>query len=70
MNHLTKIKDYVDAHGVGCAIVDNHVAIDIVWTTRTIGGAERRREMTERVTSFEEAARVLGCQCDGGAITA
>jgi hypothetical protein len=70
MNELAKIKNHVDAHGVGCAIVDDHVVIDVVWTSRTISGAERRREMTERVTSLEEAARVLGCRCVAAAISA
>lgn len=63
MNELLAIKQHVDAHGVGCAIIGDHVAIDVVWTSRTIQGEVRRRETTERVQSFEEAARVIGCRC-------
>lgn len=66
MNELLQIKAHVDAHGVGCAIVDDHVVIDVLWVSRTIRGEERRREMTERVRTFEEACGVLGCKCGDG----
>lgn len=66
MDRLREIKRHIDAHGVGCAIVGDHVAIDVVWTSRTIVGEERRREITERVQSLEEAARVIGCRCGAG----
>lgn len=66
MNELQEIKRHVDGHGLGCAIVGDHVAIDVVWTSKTIGGEIRRREMTERVHSFEEACGVIGCGCGAG----
>ncbi len=67
MRELEAIKHHVDGHGLGCAIVEDHVAIGVVWTTRTIGGEERRRELIERARSFEEAVSIIGCCCCGGA---
>lgn len=63
MNELELIKNHVDGHGYGCAIVGDHVAIGVVWVSRTIGGEERRLETTERVQSFDEACGVIGCRC-------
>ncbi len=67
MDELLKIKRHVDAHGLGCAIIGDHVAIGVVWTSKTIGGEERKREVTERVHSFDEACGVIGCGCRAGA---
>lgn len=63
MEKLHLIKEHVDAHGFGSVIVDDCVAIGVVWTARTIGGPERKREIIERVHSMEEACCVIGCGC-------
>ncbi|MCB2098560.1 MAG: hypothetical protein AB7F91_14860 [Parvularculaceae bacterium] len=63
MKSLLEIKRHVDGHGFGSAIVDDHVAIGVVWTTNTLGGEVRKREIIERVHSFEEACTVMGCRC-------
>lgn len=64
MTDLQDIKRHVDGHGFGSVVVDDHVAIGVVWTTRTLAGEERKREIIERVHSFEEARGVIGCRCE------
>ncbi len=64
MTDLVTIKRHVDAHGFGSAIVGDHVAIGVVWTTHMLDGRERKREIIERVHSFEEACGVIGCRCE------
>lgn len=63
MDPLSRIKSHVDSHGVGCAIVGDHVAIGVIWTSKTIEGEERILETIERVRSFDEACCVIGCDC-------
>ncbi|HNR75940.1 MAG TPA: hypothetical protein PKM48_02345 [Parvularculaceae bacterium] len=63
MNSLKEIKRHVDGHGFGSVIVEDHVVIDVVWTRKTLNDGERKREMTERVYSLEEACAVIGCRC-------
>ncbi|MBB5518107.1 hypothetical protein [Amphiplicatus metriothermophilus] len=63
MYDLLSIKRHVDSHGFGCAIVNDHVAISLVWRTHTLDGKERRLETTERARTLEEACRVIGCDC-------
>ena len=63
MSELFRIKDHVDAHGVGCAVVKDHVAISVLWKTKTLSGEEQRLETTRRVTSFKEACCAIGCRC-------
>ncbi|MEE2690949.1 MAG: hypothetical protein VX640_05330 [Pseudomonadota bacterium] len=63
MDPLLRIKSHVDAHGVGCVIVNDHVAIGVLWKSRTIGGEERLLERIERVRSLDEACCVIGCDC-------
>lgn len=63
MSTLAEIKRHVDSHGVGCVIVNDHVAISVLWRSKNFGGEERIRETTERVRSFEESCGVLGCAC-------
>ena len=67
MDQLLEIRGHVDAHGLRCAIVGDHVAIGVVWTTRTIAGEERRRETIERVKALEAGGGVIGCACGGSA---
>ncbi len=70
MDQLMEIKRHIDGHGLGCAVIGDHVAIGVVWTSKTIAGEERRRETIERVQSFEAACGVIGCQCCRSAATA
>ena len=63
MTDLTDIKRHVDGHGLGSVIVDDHVAIGVVWTTKTLSGEERKREIIERAHSLDEACRIIGCRC-------
>lgn len=65
MTNLSDIKRHLDAHEIGSAIIGDHVAIGVVWTTKTLDGRERKREFIERVHSFEEACGVIGCWCAG-----
>jgi hypothetical protein len=65
MENLSLIKSHVDRHGIGCVIVDDHVAISIMWKSQTLSGEERFLETTERARSFEEACGVIGCGCAG-----
>lgn len=67
MNSLEEIKRHVDGHGLGSAIVGDHVVIDVVWTQKTLNGGERKREMAERVYSIEESCAVIGCRCGAAA---
>lgn len=67
MTDLQTIKHHVDEHGLGSAIVGDHVAIGVVWTTRTLDGRERKREIIERARSLEEACGIIGCRCDRNA---
>ncbi len=63
MRDLEAIKRHVDAHGFGSAIIDDHVAIGVVWTTRRLDGGERKREIIERAHSLDEACCIIGCGC-------
>ena len=57
---LLKIKSHIGFHGFGCAIVDDHVAIELGEKTESgdcaCGGVRR-------VKSFDEACAVIGCRC-------
>lgn len=63
MFELYRIKQHIDAHGIGCAIRDDHVAVSMHWTSHAIGGETRHLETTARVRSLEEACQTLGCGC-------
>lgn len=63
MTELERIKSHIDAHGVGCVVVKDHVAISIVWMSKMIDGRERRMETTHRAASLDEACAILGCPC-------
>jgi hypothetical protein len=63
MNELTLIKRHLDRHDIAGVIVENYVAINMVWTSHTVSGAIRQREYIERVTTLDEARRVIGCDC-------
>lgn len=63
MTNLEEIKQHVDAHGVGCALFKDHVAISIAWRSETVDGAVRRMETTRRASSLNEACSILGCTC-------
>lgn len=65
MTELQSVKDHLDSHGVGCAVVGDHVAIGVIWTMKTVAGEERRMERTERVSTLLDACRVIGCGCMG-----
>lgn len=67
MDELFAITRHVDGHGFGSAIIGDHVAIGVIWTTRTPDGGERKREIIERAHSHEEACRIMGCGCRTGA---
>ena len=53
----------MDAHGVGCAVVKDHVAISITWRSKGVDGKERRMETTRRASSMSEACSIVGCRC-------
>lgn len=63
MQNLSLIKSHVDQHGIGCVVVNDHVAISVMWKSFTLSGEERFRETTERARSFEESCSVIGCRC-------
>jgi len=65
MNELQNVKAHLDAHGIGCAVVGDHVAIGVIWTMKTVAGEVRRMERTERVSTLADACRVIGCLCLG-----
>lgn len=67
MHILQEIKRHVDGHGLGSAIVGDHVAIGVMWTTRTLAGEVRNRETIERAHSLDEACRIIGCSCGAAA---
>ena len=58
MKSLLEIKRHVDGHGFGSAIVDDHVAIGVVWTTNTLGGEVRKREIIERYKKGDSHAHI------------
>jgi hypothetical protein len=63
MTHLQDVKAHLDAHGVGCAVIGDQVAIGVIWTTRTISGEERREERILRVSTLADACDAIGCAC-------
>ena len=63
MKNLERIKQHVDAHGVGCVVVKDHVAISIAWRSESVNGEERRMETTRRASSLKEACSIVGCRC-------
>ena len=63
MTDLERIKQHMDAHGVGCVVVKDHVAISIAWRSNTVDGEERRMETTRRASSMREACSIVGCHC-------
>lgn len=67
MPDLQDIKRHVDGHGLGSVVVGDHVAIGVVWTTKTLAGEERKREIIERAHSLDEACRIIGCACGAAA---
>ena len=69
MTDLQTIKRHLDAHGLGSAIVGDHVAIGVVWTAKALDGGERKREIIERAHSLEEACGIIGCRCKSAAAT-
>lgn len=67
MNELTRIKRHLDRHDIAGVIVEDYVAINMVWTSRTVSGVTRQREYIERVRTLDEARQVIGCDCAGDA---
>lgn len=63
MTILQDVKSHLDAHGVGCAVIGEEVAVGVIWTTRTVAGAERREERIMRVKTLAEACHAIGCGC-------
>ena len=63
MTDLERIKQHMDAHGVGCVVVEDHVAISIAWASKGVDGKERRMETTCRASSLSEACSIVGCHC-------
>jgi hypothetical protein len=63
MTNLQDVKSHLDAHGVGCAVIGEEVAIGVIWTTRTVSGAERSEERIMRVKTLADACRAIGCGC-------
>ncbi len=57
---LAEIKDHLDAHGVGSAIIEDHVAIGLSNTALSPGG---RSGKIVRVKSLDEARCAVGCCC-------
>ena len=57
---LAEIKDHVDSHGFGSAIIEDHVAIGLSDKAFSSGG---RREKIVRVKSLDEARCAIGCCC-------
>lgn len=55
---LQFIKSHVDFHGIGCAIVDDHVVIGLEGAN-----ADEPRGCIRRVRSYEEACQAIGCRC-------
>ena len=53
----------MDAYGVGCAVVKDHVAISIAWRSERIDGKELCMETTRRASSMREACSIVGCRC-------
>lgn len=58
---LYLIKNHLDAHGIGCAVLGDHVAVNI--GADRISGAGLASEV-RRLKSFDEARQVIGCTCD------
>ncbi|PQA87027.1 hypothetical protein [Hyphococcus luteus] len=55
---LAEIKDHLDAHGFGSAIIEDHVAIGLSNSALSPGG---RTENIVRVKSLDEARCAVGC---------
>ena len=55
---LAAIKDHIDAHGYGSAIIDDHVAIGLSGKGNGTGV-----EKIVRVKSLDEARCAIGCCC-------
>ncbi|GJL92970.1 MAG: hypothetical protein DHS20C04_26290 [Hyphococcus sp.] len=58
---LLKIKSHLDSHGVGCAIIGDHIAIGL-WQAKPSPGCPR--EKITRVRSLVDACDAIGCDCD------
>lgn len=61
--HLLDIKSHLDSHGLGCVIVDDHVAVGVC---EKCGEDGRVIEGIKRVKSFDESRRIIGCRCGLG----
>ena len=61
LSNLLMIKSHLDAHGVGCAIIKDHIAIGLM-RDKVRPGAPCEKIM--RVKSFGEACGAIGCGCE------
>lgn len=57
---LQFIKSHVDYHGIGCAIIKDHVVIALA---DNVAEGDRDCAKIKRVKSFDEACQVIGCRC-------
>lgn len=61
LSDLLMIKSHLDARGVGCAIIGDHIAIGLMRDTFSPG---RPCEKIMRVKSLGEAYGAIGCGCE------
>ncbi|WDI30187.1 hypothetical protein PUV54_09465 [Hyphococcus flavus] len=58
--NLLSIKNHIDSHGLGCVIMDDHVAVGVC---EQCGEDGRIKEGIRRVRTFDEARLIIGCRC-------
>lgn len=58
--HLLDIKSHIDSHGFGCAIMTDHVAINIC---KICGENGQVIEGIKRIRSLDESRQMFGCRC-------
>ncbi|WP_428410258.1 hypothetical protein [Hyphococcus sp.] len=63
LSNLLMIKSHLDSHGIGCAVMKDHIAIGAMRDDHSPGCP---CEKITRVTSFREACGAIGCGCDKG----
>ena len=61
LSNLLMIKSHLDAHGVGCAVIGDHIAIGLMRDKLSPG---RPCERIMRVKSLGEACGAIGCGCE------
>ncbi|MAW81878.1 MAG: hypothetical protein CMI63_16710 [Parvularcula sp.] len=60
-SNLLMIKSHLDRHGVGCAVMKDHIAIGAMRDDLSPGGP---CEKIMRVRSLGEACGAIGCGCE------